>query len=512
MRCSVLALAVSIAITNLLLPTGYVLGQTAHFRFIDPIVSSATDMSPDGRFIVGGVDQDGDGLQDGTYRYDRVNDDLMILPPLGLGAVAVSDDGSVVLGNIPDPDGIGSNVAAIWTSATGWFSLGSLPNAGACPSRSDGYELSADGSIAVGLSWDGCDGRGFIWSEATGMQELEGLANGNNRASVVSSDGTLVAGFAQGVQNRTPAFWGDSLDGTLLDPPDGFSVGEVHGLRDDGTVMLGEWSGVSDDVLANKWTLVNGNWQREQIGDGSLLPGWIGTPTDIADNDTIVGFDILLTNRRAWIQPDGTGPLITMVQWIQDNGGSIPSGITLEVSQAISTNGKFIIGHGFFSGGWLITFDEGPLVTSDAVTIFRGVQSSGETHDVIESDDVRLNMNPGFVINSDEAPVWLIFDGATAQLEPNSMNIAVESQAGTPGLAATVEAFNWTNQTYEIVGTFDESFNTDSVNTFDVSADAANFIKSGKGNLRARVGWRRTGFTINFPWEVRIDQVAWVFN
>ena len=97
-----------------------------------------------------------------------------------LFAVAVSDDGQTVLGSdLPNPDGVNGPVAALWKASTGtWQSLGYLPDALNCPSKSDGYELSADGSVAVGLSWDGCSGRGFRWTEATGMVELEGLANG----------------------------------------------------------------------------------------------------------------------------------------------------------------------------------------------------------------------------------------------------------------------------------------------------------------------------------------------
>lgn len=29
------------------------------------------------------------------------------------------------------------------------------------------------------------------------------------------------------------------------------------------------------------------------------------------------------------------------------------------------------------------------------------------------------------------------------------------------------------------------------------------------GAVRARLGWRRTGFTINFPWEVSLDHFFW---
>ena len=56
-----------------------------------------------------------------------------------------------------------------------------------------------------------------------------------------------------------------------------------------------------------------------------------------------------------------------------------------------------------------------------------------------------------------------------------------------------------------MVGTQAELFNVDQVVTFPVTA--AN-IDAG-GEVQTRVGWRQTGFTINFPWEVRVDQVGW---
>ena len=57
-------------------------------------------------------------------------------------------------------------------------SVRALKNAGQCPSSSSPYDVNSDGSICVGLSWDGCSGRGFWYSEATGMLELQVLGSG----------------------------------------------------------------------------------------------------------------------------------------------------------------------------------------------------------------------------------------------------------------------------------------------------------------------------------------------
>ncbi len=321
-----------------------------------PGALSANDMSPDGRWIVGEL---GEFSPTGTYLYDTLTDTMLELPPEGLNAKAVSDDGLVVLGDMPDPDDpdpVMGTVAGMWTAATGWQSLGYLPNALECPSRSDGYELSADGSVAVGLSWDGCSGRGFVWTEATGMLELESLANGNNRASVVSADGRVAAGFAQGSFSRTPVVWDTTtLAGELLDPPNGDAVGEIHGISDDGMILLGEWATTEPWVRACKWTSTPDGWVREQIAGGSYLPGWGGNPTDIADNGTIVGYDFNTGNRIAWIQPNGEGDIISLEDYVNDNGGFIPPEEDVQVCQAITPDGRTIIGHTWpMTGGWIV--------------------------------------------------------------------------------------------------------------------------------------------------------------
>ncbi len=322
-----------------------IVAQTVTFELI-PDTISANDMSPDGRYIVGNT------FNSGPYLLDWETQTKTILPAPGIDAVAVSDDGTTVLGTIPDPD-TGAYVAAIWTAANGWVSIGHLPNAQPC-GLSSAYELSADGTVATGLSWDGCNALGFVWSEATGMVALEELANGVNRASVISGDGTLMGGFAQGSFSRTPTFWLDTTAGTLLDPPNGDHVGEIHGMSDAGTVLLGTWRPAADPVgRATSWTFPD--LVPKQLGAGSVFPGWEGIPMDIADDATIVGFDTVSTLRRAWIMPQGKAPLLDLETWVIDHGGTIPDGLDLKVCQAISTDGSGIIGHGFPTEAWHIT-------------------------------------------------------------------------------------------------------------------------------------------------------------
>lgn len=334
----------------------------------EPIVSyervpwpamAAYDMSPDGRFVVGSTDTDGDLVPDGGFLWDRLTGTLTILPSGTLDVAAVSDDGSVLLGDVPDPVTMDPQVgtrAGLWTEAGGWQEIGFLPNAGECPSRSSGYELSGDGSVAVGLSWESCSGRGFVWTQADGMLPLEFVGVGGNRASVVSADGSVIAGFAQGTFNRTPAIWdGATRDGFVLD----LSLqGEFNGISDDGSVLLGSvYMGAPDGVFdAVRWTAAGG---LEVLGAGSLLSGWAGGATDIADDGTVIGFDRLFGNRRAWILPPGASAQVLLADWAEDRGADV-LGDELWVATTLSSDGSVACGFGFnFGDGafapWVIT-------------------------------------------------------------------------------------------------------------------------------------------------------------
>ena len=331
---------------------------TVTFEMI-PGAVSASDMSPDGRYIVG-------VLTTGTgYIWDTVLNQVIELPPnptegQPYDVVAVSDNGQVVLGNMQSPGRPGVE-AHIWTASTGqWTTLGSDPTAvSGCGSRSTGYELNGDGSVAVGLTWwNGCHASGFRWTQADGMKRLDTLGNGTNRASVVNSAGNVIGGFAQGTFDRTPTIWGANGAGELLDPPNGDAQGEVFGMSHSGSILLGSWNG-----KACKWS--NAGAVRTQIGNGTALPGWVGNAMDIANNGTIVGFDFLVGNRRAWIVPPGASTMVDLKNYVIANGGTVPTTTVLEVAQAISSNGSAIIGHTAFLGAWIIRQTPTNLCSAD---------------------------------------------------------------------------------------------------------------------------------------------------
>ena len=117
-------------------------------------------------------------------------------------------------------------------------------------------------------------------------------------------------------------------------------------------------------------------------------------------------------------------------------------------------------------------------------------------------------MNPGFVLNNSEQPVWLIFDADLSTDAPASLEIMYEASAGTPGLTGFLEAWNFNTSTFDLVDSTDPAFNNDIVAT--ASLAPADYVESGTAAVQTRIGWRVTSFTINFPWELRLDQIIWI--
>ncbi len=119
--------------------------------------------------------------------------------PLGLGpnsaqsrAWDVSADGSVVVGNFWAIDGFFRPPHAYRWTAGAFQDLGTLnPDA----HEAEAYAVSDDGSKVVGWA-RGLSGfqRPFLWTAATGMQELSNVPGSDAKATDISRDGTIIVG------------------------------------------------------------------------------------------------------------------------------------------------------------------------------------------------------------------------------------------------------------------------------------------------------------------------------
>jgi uncharacterized membrane protein len=311
-----------------------------------PKDSWVTDITPDGEIVVGSYDT----KQHSSFIWRwRVDPAPTVIP--GGDAVAVSDDGTVIAGNFPNgtPTSPNDDVAAIWTAATGWQTLGYLPGTteGCGGGLSSAYDISGDGTTVVGLGWGtGCSGLGFRWTAATGMVPLQDLPNGGNRCSAISGDGSALGGFSQGNFARTPAYWKPDGSGSTLDLN---LMGEVYDFTENGGLSVGTlyFTGTGNYYSAfvrNQQTGVITN-----LGQGH--PGTMAAAaSDISeDGQTIVGFDYFQFSREAWIWTPTDG-IVSMTDKLTALG---MTGLPKEfwVCSKCSDDGSVIVGGGLDPAG-----------------------------------------------------------------------------------------------------------------------------------------------------------------
>src|SRR5262249_22624131 len=128
--------------------------------------------------------------------------DTGTVPIAGNGVVAgISADGTTIVGLANDVTG--AQNAAIWQWGTDWVVIGSftpdsLPCGDIYPLLSSAYGVNGDGSVIVGLGWDGCShAHGFRWDAASGMTDLGSkVATRSSRANAISADGSAIVGWS----------------------------------------------------------------------------------------------------------------------------------------------------------------------------------------------------------------------------------------------------------------------------------------------------------------------------
>jgi probable HAF family extracellular repeat protein len=283
------------------------------------------------------------------------------------GNTKVSRDGTTIIGNVLVD---GHNEAAIWLGGQGWLPLGGLAGTG-CPDFSNSYGLDEDGSVVVGLGWDGCDARGFRWEESTGMVDLGSLVSGrSSRANAVDADGDVIVGWDDAEDgSRRGARWVDGVE-SLLAEPGGAFLGSAEAVTPDGRVIVGGNAGHGPQTIkAYRWSEERGG---EVIGmlpnDEPLAAAYAFA---VSDDGRVVGGASGAQVREAFLWTRTTG-IFRFQDYLADLGVQGLDNWKLDTVIAISGDGMTIAGWGYhgpapFSRvqGWVV---DGlpPFVDTDA--------------------------------------------------------------------------------------------------------------------------------------------------
>jgi len=132
----------------------------------------------------------------------------------------------------------------------------------------------------------------------------------------------------------------------------------------------------------------------------------------------------------------------------------------------------------------------------------------GDTEDLLFSDESRLQVRPGAVLSSSQAPIKLTVEGTSPVASPTTMSIRIEGHATASTLGRTVEAYNFDTSQWVVVNTTTSTSTNDTVANIPVS-NAAQFVQNGTNTVRMRVSYKQTGPVLGFPYTVKLDTAIW---
>lgn len=308
--------------------------------------SVARGANGDGSVVFGFSDWDGDGNSRaavwsgsgwatktdlGTLRTDNTG---------GSDAIAISSDGSVIVGSADDDR---SQRATVW-SGSGWATktdLGTLRTDNLWTSYANA--VNGDGSVVVGSSdTDNGDTHAIVWSGSgwttkTDLGTLKSDNSGESSAWAASGDGSVVGGSAEnndGDQHATVwsgSGWNTKTDlGTLR--TDNSGVSRVNAFSSDGKFALGLADNDNGDYHAVVWNLRNLNNAR---------------PTDTAN--TRASLSLLSADTAAMLAQRARAAQ-TLLDTCRADGGKFcySAGYRRDIGHGASSRGAdFAFGYGF---------------------------------------------------------------------------------------------------------------------------------------------------------------------
>ena len=307
----------------------------------------ATGVNVNGAVVVGGSD----GI--GSFYWMPTTGAVFIG---GQQASGVSGDGTRIVGTAYDRNGVAN--AAIWLRATEWQLLGSFPNAVPCDrSFSSATATNRDGSVIVGLGWNGCEAHAFRWEEATGLVDLGSSVPGRSSQSRgVSADGRVVVGAQDGVTGyRQGARWEGGRQVLFAGP--GGIVGGARAVNHDGSIIGG--AQCRPDIPADQSAWI---WTASGGIECLPAPGRMFSPLQVITEANVMSDDGRVVGGK---QGAASSPDQNAVVWINRSPAYLKdllraNGVadafeiwhnTGEIT-GVSPDGRILVGYGAALGGF----------------------------------------------------------------------------------------------------------------------------------------------------------------
>ena len=279
----------------------------------------------------------------------------------GGGMPGISSDGTKIASTIGSLDSSYST-QGLWTLGSGWQELmPPIPPDGGSSDGSYGsiWSLSGDGTTAVGLYWRHGFGRAHAskWTQATGVVDLGGMLNNQaGRANGVNYDGSVIGGWVETPTGPwRPAAWVNGSFVLLTDYVEATNAGtgEARVVSKSGDYIAGFSSDpVSNQRAACLWKRTNGVFGPTQyLGwiDGSEPTYGKTIPYGVTnDGSMVIGYATYYGDPfdvAGWVWTQETG-LVDAAVWLANNGVFLDPNFQIKQLSAITPDGTQIFGFG----------------------------------------------------------------------------------------------------------------------------------------------------------------------
>jgi WD40 repeat protein len=333
----------------------------------------------------------------------------------------------------------------------------------------------------------------YLHRVSTGEQIWSAYTGAYMSAVAYSPDGRIVA--TAGTDNLVK----------LWDAQTGELIGSLVGHTDDVTAiafspdgrMLASGAGGFDEPGESTIKL----WR---VSDGALVRTLEGHGEAVHSVEFLPGGQFLVSSGR-----DGGNPFQTIRFWRVSDGQLVRWYDETAFDIAYSPDGD-VFAYGRPDGHVVVArsplaFDE---VLPDGYSIIRGQLLSGGLDDLYESDDSRLSVRAGIILDTSEPPVWLELEGTSPTASPEALRFTLEARAVTSGLAQEIELYNYVTESYEEIDQR-QATTEDSVATVFVTGDPSRFVDPETLAMRARLTWKPAGPILLWPFDIGIDQAVW---
>jgi choice-of-anchor C domain-containing protein len=256
-------------------------------------------------------------------------------------ATGVSSNGTVIVGTLNDEGPYDRGFR--WTKRTGTVEFYTNLNLSLSPNG-----VSGDGRVIFGLGWAVTNQSlylAFRWTSEAGLQLLNTLGGAIGAVSDATHNGEMLVGVAQNFSGRYRAcrWMGADVNPEPLASEMANSAAEA--ITPDGRLMVGSSWETVDAKRMCRWTGTNGS--QEILDTNSNYSSTYATDVS-AKGDRIVGIGtqgLSVFFALLWTQDDGLKSLDECFSEV------LPEGWSFTHAQAISSDGRWIVGQAF-KAGW----------------------------------------------------------------------------------------------------------------------------------------------------------------